>query len=209
MKKTVLSSGLVAIGALGLSACASLLAPSVTTERAEVRPGAYRLDPTHAAVLFRIDHLGYSAYLGRFETVDASLDFDPASPTGAVLEATVEISSLDIANDAFAAELVGPDWFDAEAHPQAVFRSTSITVTGDATGTVTGELTLKGVTQPVTFDVTFNGGARDLLRGAYVTGFSAKGVIDRTAFGVDRYAGLVASEVEIELQAEFIRQGDE
>ena len=136
----------------------------------------------------------------------ASLDFDAENPSGASLEAIIDISSLDVANDDFAETLTGPGWFDAGRHPEAIFRSTEITVTGETTGTVTGDFTLKGVTQPVTLDVTFNGGDNDPLRGGYAIGFSATGSFNRSEFGVDRFLGPVSDEVEIEIEAEFVRR---
>ena len=195
------------IASLFLAAgCASLVAPRPTSEAAALKPGAYALDQSHASILFKIDHLGFSSYIGRFEKFDASLDFDADDPTAARVEAIVDMVSLDIANDDFAQTLLGPDWFDAAAHPQAVFRSIGIEVTGENKGRMTGDFTLKGITAPVTLDVTFNGGDRDILRGAYVVGFSAVGTFDRTAFGVDRFAGVVGNNVTIEIEAEFERE---
>ncbi len=190
-----------------LGGCASLVTPEAVATPAALRAGQYELDMTHASVLFKINHLGFSTYVGRFETVDASLDFEADDPTSAQLEATVEIASLDIANDEFAETLIGADWFDAAAFPQAVFRSTAIEVTGETTGRLSGDLTLHGVTAPITLDVAFNGGDRDLLRGGrYIVGFSASGVIDRTTFGVDRFAGVITNDVALEIEAEFMRR---
>ncbi len=189
-----------------LTGCASLVAPRVAAEPAALKEGQYALDPSHAALTFKIDHLGFSNYVGRFERFDAELDFDAEDPAAARVEAVIDVSSLDIANDDFAATLTGPDWFDAAAFPEAVFRSTAIEITGENTGRMTGDLTLKGVTAPVTLDVVFNGGARDILRGAYVVGFSASGTFDRTVFGVDKFAGVVGNEVTIEIEAEFERK---
>jgi len=201
----------VAIAAMILAAgCASALAPvlkpNVSAEATALRDGAYELDKTHAALHFKIDHLGFSEFVGRFERFDASLDFDAETPQAARIDAVIDMASLDIANDEFAATLMGPDWFDAGAFPEAVFRSTAIEVTGDNTGVMTGEMTLHGVTAPVSFDVTFNGGGNDRLRRAYIVGFSATAVIDRMAFGVDRFKGLIADDVIIEIEAEFIRK---
>jgi polyisoprenoid-binding protein YceI len=200
---------LLTILALLLTAgCASVLAPvlkpDVEQGAAALREGQYELDPAHAALFFRIDHLGFSSFIGRFEAFDASLDFDAADAASARIEAVIDMTSLDIANDDFAATLLGPQWFDAETFAEARFVSTAITATGDNEGTLTGDLTLHGVTQPITLDVVFNGGGRDRLRGgAYIAGFSATGTISRAAFGVDRFSGLIADEVEIEIQAEF------
>jgi polyisoprenoid-binding protein YceI len=201
----------LAVAALIAAAgCTSILAPAlkpnVRTEATALRDGAYMLDKDHAALLFGIDHLGFSTFPGRFERFDVSLDFDTDNPQAARIEAVIDMTSLDIANDEFAATLMGPDWFDAGAYPEASFRSTAITLTGDNSGEMTGEMTLHGVTAPVTFEVTFNGGGRDRLRGAYIVGFSARAMIDRTAFGVSRFRGLITDEVGITIEAEFIKK---
>ena len=185
--------------------CASLVAPHVASEPAALKAGAYALDQNHASLLFKINHLGYSAYVGRFEKLDATLDFDAANVSAARVEAKIYIASLDVANDEFARTLTGADWFDAAAFPEAVFRSTSVEKTGETTGRMTGDLTLHGVTAPVTLDIAFNGGARDILRGGYVVGFSAKGNFSRSTFGVDRFDSIVSDDVEIDIEAEFVK----
>lgn len=197
-------AGLLALFAL--AACASLIAPDVKTGAAALKAGEYALDPNHAALVFKVDHMGFSHFTGRFERFDAALDFSEADPAGAHLEAIIDMTSLDIANDEFAATLTGPDWFDAAAFPQAVFRSTAVEITGENAGRIAGDLTLHGVTAPVVLDAVFNGGGRDILRGGYVIGFSATGTIDRAAFGVDRFSGIVGDQVEIEIEAEFLRR---
>lgn len=203
--RTLLISGFLLV-----SGCASVLAPvlkpSVEQDPAALRDGQYALDPAHSALMFRIDHLGFSTFIGRFEAFEASLEFDAANPADAKVAALIDMTSLDVANDEFAETLMGPDWFDAGSFPTARFESTVITVTGDTTGAMTGSLTLNGVTQEVRLDVTFNGGGRDRLRGAYVVGFKAEGRISRADFGVDRFSGVIADEVEIEIQAEFLRR---
>ncbi|NWG91503.1 MAG: YceI family protein [Parvularculaceae bacterium] len=198
--------GLFLILSLASAACASIIAPKVASEPAALKPGAYALDPHHAAVLFKVNHLGYANYVGRFEKLEATLDFDAADPELSHVEARIDIASLDVGNDEFAATLAGPDWLDAGRFPEAVFRSTRIeTIAGNA-GRMIGDLTLHGVTSPVAFDVTFNGGAADFLRGGYVVGFSAKGEFSRKAFGVDRFDSVVGDKVVIEIEAEFVRR---
>ncbi|MEM9705178.1 MAG: YceI family protein [Pseudomonadota bacterium] len=189
-----------------LAGCASLVTPEANPGAKALRSGDYALDQRHAALLFKIDHLGFSKYIGRFERFDASMTFSEDAPEKTELDVAVDVASLDVADDDFAETLIGPDWFDATAFPQAFFRVTSVTQTGEQTARVDGDLTLKGVTAPISLDATFNGGARDLLRGAYVVGFSAIGSFDRTTFGVDRFAGVISNTVEIEIEAEFVRK---
>lgn len=201
----------VAAACVFAASCAStlapLVAPQVNTDATALREGAYELDPDHAALIFRVDHLGFSDFVGRFEIFDAVLDFDPENPQVARIEAIIDVGSLDIANDEFAETLTSGQWLDAANFPQARFLSTGMEITGASTGLVTGELTLHGVTAPMQLAVTFNGGSRDRLRGgAYIVGFSAKGAFDRTAFGVDRFSGVVGDMISIEIEAEFIRR---
>ena len=60
-----------------LSSCVSLLVPTVNTEVVSLKAGQYKLDKAHATLLFKVQHLGLSTYVGRFNNFDASLDFDP------------------------------------------------------------------------------------------------------------------------------------
>jgi hypothetical protein len=68
--------------------------------------------------------------------------------------------------------------FDTRDFPQATFASTAVTRTGPNTGKMTGDLKLRGVTKPVTFDVTFNGGLPSPMGGnGYNLGFHATGTV--------------------------------
>jgi len=191
------------------ASCAGLaqaLAPNVNPDPTALKAGNYVLDHKHAALVFKVDHLGFSNYVGRFNRFDVSLDFDETDPTAARVEAVIDMTSLDIANDEFANVLMGPSWIDANQYPEAILRSTGIEITGENTGVMTGDLTLHGETHPVIINVTFNGGGNDRLRGAYIIGMSASAIIDRNDFGVDRYGGIVGDMVEIAIEAEFERQ---
>lgn len=211
-KSRKLGTGWVALplAALALGGCtslvASLLKPKLSAEITALPAGDWKLDPAHAALVFRINHLGYSDLIGRFESFDVSLTGDASDPASARADAVIDMTSLDIANDSFAQELMGPKFFDTARYPQAVFRTLSVTPGENGGAEVNGELTLHGQTRPVTLDVQFNGTAFDAIRGAQVAGFSASTVIDRTDFGVSAFSGLVTDEVRIEIEAEFLKQ---
>ena len=103
-----------------LVACSSLLKPNVTTGVTELRAGEYQVDKQHATVLFKVDHLGLSEFVGRFNQFDASLDFDPQRIGEARLEAVIQTASIDVNDPKFEEELRGRDWFDTERFPEAV-----------------------------------------------------------------------------------------
>ena len=193
----------------GAPGCTSLvnaaITPQLDASAASLPAGDYTLDTAHAALIFRINHLGFADYVGRFERFEAGLSGDPADPESARLTALIDMTSLDVANPDFAATLMGPDWFNAGAHPQAVFRSTGVSRTEGNNAAVMGELTLNGVTRPITLAVRLNGSGYDRLRGADVVGFSAETEINRSEFGISRFAGPVGETVRIEIEAEFVK----
>ena len=193
-----------------LAGCdSSVLTPDVETEIAEIRSGQYSLDRDHATLIWKVDHLGFSTYIGRFNDFDASLDFDPENIGNSSLEVIVNTASLDVNLPAFEDELRA-DWFNVEQFPQAVYRTTSLAETIDEnTFVFNGELTFMGVTAPVALEVDFHRGARDISRRLqYVIGFSASASVQRSAFGLDNLVNIgIGDEVELEIHVEFINTG--
>jgi polyisoprenoid-binding protein YceI len=197
---------LVATLCLALSACGSLIpAGHQTTDTAKLQKGNFRLDPDHTTVLFKANHLGFSTYVGRFNAISGSLDFDPASPAQAKLQTSIDVASVDTPSGDLDEILRGPDWLNAERFPTARFESRSITVTSPTTGMITGDLTLHGVTAPITLEVTFRGGADNLLTGFYTLGFEAKSTFTRSTFGIGSLIPAIADTVTLEIHAEFQR----
>lgn len=194
---------------LALTACAITADPSPQTLRA-LPAGAWQLEKPHASLLFRVKHLGLSYYTARFADFDATLDFDPSNPGAAKLTAIINPLSVrtDHPTDTGWDAQLGGSLLGGTQFPQATFESTKVEPTGAATGRVTGNLTLRGVTQPVTLDITYNGGMDRavLYQGRAAVGFSAKGKLSRSAFGLTQYASFVGDEVEIVIEAEFTRR---
>jgi YceI-like domain len=63
---------------------------------ADVVPaGQYRLEPSHASLLFKVDHLGFSNYTARFRRFDATLQFDPARLAASQVRVTVDATSIE------------------------------------------------------------------------------------------------------------------
>ena len=191
------------LAALALTACVS----PATTDPAELPSGEWALDPGHTSVTWRVRHLGLSWYTARFDTAEASLTFDPASPEAAQLTAIVDAASVSTGDREFDETLRGSGWFDAERHPEIVFRSNRIEVTGETTGRIHGELTLKGVTADAVLETEFYGGTFNPLERAQALGFGASMTVDRTSFGVGNLPGnFIGDEVRLRIEAEFLRK---
>ena len=174
--------------------------------------GDYTLDKSHASLIFRVNHIGFSQYTAQFMDFDAQLHLDTKDPKASRVTATIDPMSLMISTPpaGFLDTLLGEKWLSAAAFPQMTFRSTKVEVIASKRALVTGELLLKGVTKPVTLEVTFNGGypGHPYDPNARV-GFSARGSLKRTDFGVSEGVPPpgstmgVGDDVEIIIEAEF------
>lgn len=177
---------------LALAACGAPIAPSSTETSAEAAventapSGAYTLDNAHSSLIVRMSHLGYSQFTARFETWDASLNLDVASPENSSINVTIDPRSIESDNPpAGFIDIMRNDFLKSAEFPQVTFRSTSVERTGPNTARVTGDLTLLGATHPVTLEARFNGGYAGMqLDPNARIGMSAHGTFNRSDFGM-------------------------
>lgn len=189
-----------------LVSCDRLLTPDFNTDITELKGGAYTLDPDHATLLWKINHLGFSTFIGRFNDFDASLDFDPENIEASSLEVIINTAALDINNAEFAEELRGDKWFNVEEFPQATFKTTAFVESIDEdTFVFQGDLTFLGVTAPLNLEINFHGGGRNFLTRSYTLGFSASSKFLRSDYGLDRFTSFgVGDDIELEIHVEFM-----
>jgi polyisoprenoid-binding protein YceI len=177
--------------------------PPVSMDPAKMPAGHYVNDPRHTFLTMSVHHMGLSHPIMRMNKVDAAYDFDPAHPDASKVTATIDATSFDFGIPAVSTQFAG-EFLDAPNHPSITFTSTSIKKTGPNKGVMTGDLTLRGVTKPVTLDVTYDGylpamGGR--------TGFSATGVVKRSDFGPNTMPpAILSDDVQIRLELEFTKK---
>lgn len=170
---------------------------------------AWRLDPAHTRVLFRVDHAGFSTALGLLPAIEGTLRFDPDDWSTARIEASVPLARLQLGDEAWNQTMLSRSWFDAGAHPLARFRSTRVEPTGEGTARVHGLLQLRGVEKPLVLDVRLNKLGRNPVGFRRTAGFSASATLDRRDFGMDRWTNLVGTAVALDIQLEAVRSTDE
>jgi len=185
-------------------------APAAST--APVPKGAYTVDKAHTSVIFRVDHLSFSHWTGRFTHVDAQLQFDPANIPASRVTVTIDPRSIEADNPPadFLKALAGKDWLDADQFPEMTFRTKSVETTGARAFRIKGELTLHGVTRPLTLEARYNGGYAGHPFDPHARiGFSAHGTLKRSEFGVSYGIPApgttmgVSDAVEIVVETEF------
>ena len=78
------------------------VAPANTPSVEGLPAGAYTLDKPHASLFFRIDHMSFSHFTGRFARWDATLQIDPAHPEAAIVALRTGCTDPRLVDDAVA-----------------------------------------------------------------------------------------------------------
>ncbi len=165
--------------------------------------GSYKLDRTHANVIFKISHLGYSDYIGRFNGIEGMLDFNSDDITKSKISVSLDPTTVDVNNKELESKLIGEKYFNAEKFPQITFTSTKITSTGPTTGIIDGDLNFLGVTKPVRLQAKFNGGGNNPFAGVPQLGFSANASLKRSEWGMTELVPAVGDKVDLIIEVEF------
>lgn len=172
----------------------------------------WKVDGAHSEVGFSVKHMMVSKVKGTFDQFTAEIEANPTDLTTASIQFTIDVASINTRNNDRDNHLRSADFFDVEQYPNLTFTSTKIEKTDEDEYKVTGDVSLHGVTKQETFNVTFEGLAKDPMSGAEKAGFSAEGKIKRSDYGLTWNAALETGgvlvgddiKITIEIQAERI-----
>jgi polyisoprenoid-binding protein YceI len=202
---------IITLALLSFAAASQAQMPPPSTK--PIPDGKYTIDKPHSSLSFRVNHLGFSSFMGRFTRYEANLDFDPKNLGASSVDVTIDPRSVttDNAPDGFLETLAtGKEWLNAAEFPEMKFASRRVEVVGPSELRVHGDLTLRGITKALVLTARFNGGyASHPFDPAARVGFSAHGSFKRSDYGIasgipqpDSQFG-VADKVVVVLEAEF------
>ncbi|MCP8899742.1 YceI family protein [Gilvimarinus xylanilyticus] len=194
---------------LAKSAAAAAIITSASLTASQALADDYVIDTkgAHAAINFKIKHLGYSWLTGRFNTFSGNFSYDPADVAASRINVTIDTTSIDSNHAERDKHLRGGDFLEVSKYPEAKFVSKSITDIDDdgEEFDVVGDLTLHGVTKEITIEVEKVGEGKDPW-GGYRVGFEGETTIMLKDFGIDYDLGPASRSVELELHVEGIKQ---
>jgi len=179
------------------------------------RGSSWQIDPAHSHVEFAVRHLMISSVKGAFGEVQGTVSVDESDPRSILVDVTIQVASIDTRQEQRDAHLRSADFLDAVRFPTITFRSRMVAGSYlDGVFRLVGDLTIRDVTREVILDVAAEGHLTDPW-GAERAGFSARGKIDRTDFGLtwnqalETGGVLVSNEVKISVEVELIRQAQQ
>jgi polyisoprenoid-binding protein YceI len=160
----------------------------------------YMLDATRSEVSAKVTVMAISSMSARFPGLSGSADLSPDNPDAFGIDVVLDTRLLTATDDSVRDQLKGPDFFDVDHFPVVRFTGGRLIMTGERTAQLFGALTVRGVTRPVTLDVSFNGSPAQAI-GTEPMAISASTRIDRDDFGMIAMHGLVSRTVTILIKA--------
>lgn len=182
------------------------LANPTSADPSAAPKGDYVLDKRHASLLVKVPHMGgFSRFTMRFDRLDGSFAYDPATWTATKVTITVDPASINTGLPDFDKTIAGPSYFDSAKYPAITFVSSKVEG-ADGKGQVSGDLTFHGVTKPVVLDVTFNGVGPGMLGAGTRMGFSGTTHIKRSDFGVTTMSQFAGDDLDLVFEVEFVKK---
>ena len=170
--------------------------------------GTYQARPEPSTFAFAVRHSGVFRFRGSLSDVAATLRADG---DGLVLEGSAQVDSISIVEPAaMRASVLGPQFFDAEHHPEIAFRSTAVRLSEDGGAEVDGDLTIRGVTRPLSAAGQYAPPRQSDF--GEVAGLQLRATFDRREFGFDWQAQLpgggdaVSWDVEVDIDLLLMRE---
>jgi polyisoprenoid-binding protein YceI len=172
--------------------------------------GDWQLDPYHTQVEFSAKHLGMMTVRGHFADVAASGDIDPEHPETSSVDVTIQTGSIKTNHEGRDNDLRSSNFLSVQEFPTITFKSTSVAPAGQDKFALTGDLTIKGVTHPVTLEVTKYGEFNDPMMGHRIA-YGATTQINRKDFGLSFNMVLdgrfvVSEDIQITIEGELVEQ---
>lgn len=170
----------------------------------------WNLDKSHSSITFSVRHMMITNVRGSFNDFNANVTGDPADLTTATAEVVIDVNSIDTKDAGRDGHLKSPDFFNAELHPQIVFKSTGLRSKGGEDYELSGDLTIAGVTKSIKLDTEISGPAKDPW-GNEKLGVVANGTINRSEFGLTWNAALetggflVGDAIKIHIELELAK----
>jgi polyisoprenoid-binding protein YceI len=195
------------------SSVLAVIAVALAVASASAAPVAYKIDPSHSEVGFKIRHF-FSKVPGRFNDVAGTVSLDDKNLAASSVDVTIQTASINTNNERRDNHLRSDDFFSAEKFPTITFKSTKVIPGEDKKFKVEGDLTMRGVTKPVTLDAELVGVGAIGMGGNVVgtrAGFDASTTVNRKDWGIlwnktlDNGGTMLDDMVTIDLNVEAVK----
>jgi len=163
----------------------------------------YVLDAAKSDISAKVSFFLVTSKTAHFPSATGEITLAPDWPDAVQLDVTLDARALTAPDEVTLKRLKGDKFFDVARYPSVRFSGHHLQMTGARTAKLSGDLTARGITRPVTLDVTF---AEPPLqaKGDRPLNLSAKVDINRDDFGMTAYHLIVGKTVTISIDATMV-----
>lgn len=111
----------------------------------------FKVDSSHASVVFKISHFGFSNVYGSFSGVEGTMIVDEDKPEKSSFDMKLKADTVDTRVAKRDDHLKSPDFFNVKQFPEIALKSKSVKKNGANKYDIVADLTIHGVTKPVKF----------------------------------------------------------
>lgn len=182
-----------------LAGLIALAAPSPAIDLPDSQ--ALSLDGTRSHAAFSVKVLWMFSVEGQFGSVRGSVNIDRLQAQ-ATVDAYLDAAEVTMRREGALAWVKSAEFFDVAHHPEIHFRSDAFPLSRlNLGGQIPGALTMRGVTQPVVFDVLPAACERPAMECA----IEAVGSVNRSEFGMHTRRATLADKVELSLSIHVVK----
>jgi polyisoprenoid-binding protein YceI len=156
----------------------------------------YRIKPGSSQVGFCVDSK-LRRIEGQFNDFRGGMALAAGEPNHGQTLVLIRADSLDAEGALVRSLLRSENFFDVEHYPDVLFISNGIRWTGPQTAVMAGDLTLRGITRPISFNVTLTRIDNDNTGQSGTVEVKATATINRADFGMDSFSKIVDGDVEL------------
>ena len=166
---------------------------------------SYNFDHMHSEITASWNHGGVSQLSAKFPKFKGEFFFDEKDIASTKTSILIDVRSVTTGFQALDSNIASENFFDPVTFPEIGFTSTSVRRTGSKTALMTGDLSLHGITKPIELAVELVHQGEHALKWFHVSykgewlGFRATTTINRSDFGLDRWAPFVSDKIDISI----------
>lgn len=170
----------------------------------------WNIDPVHTSAVFEVQHMQVSTYRSNFTRVSGTVMLDDEKPEASSIEARIDVKSIGIASGKLLEVMLGEQFFQADKHPELVFKSSTVEKTDATHWRAEGTLEMRGIARPFTLAIEELGRANHPFNKKPLRAFRASGELDRLDWGItwqaqlDTGAKYLGEKVTVSLQVELL-----
>ncbi|WP_230411453.1 YceI family protein [Collimonas humicola] len=165
----------------------------------------YQIDSEHTYTYFEYSHWGLSMQRSRFDITTGTIELDRDSQSGSI-EIDIDAASISTGSDSFNQIMRSGDFFDSANYPKISFKSSALHFEGPLLTQVDGDLTIKGISHPVTLQISNFSCRFMLIYGKQACGANGSANILRSDYKLGRYAPFVSDAVTLHISVEAIKE---